>query len=310
MKMPSWLKWPGLVCSIALVVLLSSCGDGRGKSANMNVAEFVFDPGPVSELELKGVLPDGTTSWIGQTVPPSPVPDEKLIARGREVFAKACAACHGAEGQGDGPLLSKIEFNSSPANFTIPLRTIKVRSTQQGTLPTDEDLFRTITRGFPNTAMLSFRNLPADDRWALVHRIKLFWAGKKVKPPVVVEIPKKIPSDPELLAFGRKMYDVCKNCHGSEGMGGTAAAFNATTGKMYPGIAFARDGGKHLFVGASDEDIARTLMTGLSQISPMMNFQPMLYGEEPNLKDIEAGNRKLWGTVYYTRQIIEAGGKK
>ena len=294
------------------LLLLSNCGESTVKPGNASGAggEFVFDPAPFSELQIKGVPADGASSWGALEVPAAPAPDEKSLARGRELYTKACAACHGVEGKGDGLLATKTEFNSQPANFTIPLRSIKIRSTLVGSAPAEADLFRTLTRGLPGSAMLSFRNLNPEDRWALVRRVEDFWRDKKVPAPIAVAIPPKIPASPELLEAGRKMFVVCQNCHGAQALGGPAASFNAATGKMFPAIAFARGGGKFTFGGSSDEDLARTLLTGFSQTSPMMNFQPLLYGEEPNAKELEAGHRKLWGTVYYTRQLIEAQAAK
>lgn len=300
------------IAACVALLLLSGCGESSVKSSNAGGAggEFVFDPAPYSELEIKGVPADGASSWGALEVASAPAPDEKSSVLGRELYAKACAACHGAEGKGDGLLATKVEFNSQPANFTMPLRSIKIRSTLVGSAPAESDLFRTITRGLPGSAMRSFRNLSASERWALVRRVGDFWRDKKIPAPNPVVIPPKIPSSPELLEAGRKMFAVCQNCHGAQALGGTAASFNAATGKMFPAIAFARGGGKFTYGGSSDEDLARTLLTGFSQTSPMMNFQPLLYGDDPKPPDLEAGNRKLWGTVYYSRQLIEAQAAK
>ncbi len=105
---------------------------------------------------------DSAASWSDVAVPPCPPINAKFQARGKELYAKACAACHGDDGLGEGPVATRLNLNSHPANFTKPVASIKIRSTQPGTLPEDEDLFRTLTRGLPGTAMLSFRNLPAD----------------------------------------------------------------------------------------------------------------------------------------------------
>src|SRR5574337_2087133 len=70
-------------------------------------------------------------------------------AQGKALYEKKCVVCHGAEGMGNG----KAEFVlfPKPRNFTKGI--YKIRSTT--TLPTDTDLFRTITRGIPGTAMPS-----------------------------------------------------------------------------------------------------------------------------------------------------------
>src|SRR5204863_3211821 len=107
---------------------------------------------------------DGSTSWTEVRVPAVPASDDKTLAQGKELYTKACAACHGDDGKGEGPLVARLdkepgkEIVPRPANFTLPIRSIKLRSTRAGTLPLDEDLFRSISRGLPGTAMLSFRN--------------------------------------------------------------------------------------------------------------------------------------------------------
>src|SRR3970282_1954049 len=51
-------------------------------------------------------------------------------------------------------------------------------------VPTDVDLFRTISRGMPGSAMPSWGHLTEEERWGLVHYVKSFaekpWV---VKPP-------------------------------------------------------------------------------------------------------------------------------
>jgi mono/diheme cytochrome c family protein len=53
-----------------------------------------------------------------------------------EVFSKQCAACHGAEGKGDGP--AAVAFNPRPADFMNP-ELFRTR--------TDADLAKSITEG-------------------------------------------------------------------------------------------------------------------------------------------------------------------
>ncbi|MEI6232234.1 MAG: c-type cytochrome [Planctomycetota bacterium] len=276
----------------------------RSGSASIN-GEAGFDPGPVIELEIKGVPANGASSWGDVAVSAAPAADEKLLARGKDIYVKACAACHGGEGKGDGVLVTRLNFNSRPANFTTPLASFKLRSTEKGTLPTDEDIFRTLTRGLPGTAMLSFRELPEADRWALVQVVKEFWKGPKKWPAAVPLEPLAVlPKDEKLMEEGRHQFGRwCQNCHGGEGMGGTSFSFSME--RAFPGVVFARGGGKFMLRGSKPEDIVRTLQSGMSGVSPMMSFKPTFYGDEPNAREKAEGDRRMWGTAYYVRKVID-----
>lgn len=308
-KIPMWSFALVLLPLVALLAYTYFSRAGQAGNGGSVDGEFVFDPGPVKELEIKGAAADGTSSWDDIAIPAAPPLDEKLAARGKELYAKACAACHGVDGKGEGPALSRLELNSRPANFTTPVASIKIRSTQKGTLPAREDLFRTLTRGLPGTAMLSFRNLPETDRWALAYRIEEFFVGGKKWPAAVaLEVPKVLPKDDALMAEGnQEFHRWCQNCHGSDALGGTSFAFQMA--RQWPGVAFARRGGKFMLRGSKPEDIVRTLMAGSSGSSPMMSFKPTFYGDEPNAHDMITGDRKLWGTAYYARKLIEDQNK-
>ncbi len=83
---------------------------------------------------------------------------------GREIFQRACAACHGTGGAGDGPaakgLLDEWEQPCPPRDLgRQPLRS--------GTGP--EALHRTLMTGLDGTPMPSFRDSTTEtDRWDLV----------------------------------------------------------------------------------------------------------------------------------------------
>ncbi|MBV8758791.1 MAG: cytochrome c, partial [Deltaproteobacteria bacterium] len=94
---------------------------------------------------------------------PEPTIDGALRARGAQLFAQHCTTCHGARGDGTGP--TAVQLLHPPANFTVG--TYELRTTEHEALPTDVDLFRTITRGVHGTAMPPWFALPERDRWAL-----------------------------------------------------------------------------------------------------------------------------------------------
>lgn len=86
-------------------------------------------------------------------VAPRQAPDP---ARARALFAANCAACHGAQGRGDGPLAKGME--PAPSDFHDEPR-MKMRSIY--------GLYNTIALGVGGTPMRGFAELSEADRWAL-----------------------------------------------------------------------------------------------------------------------------------------------
>ncbi len=142
--------------------------------------------------------------------------DPALKAAGKKIYMRECAACHGVEGDGAGP--GAYILNPRPRN--LQLGVFKLRSTPTGENPTDQDLFKTITRGISSMAgamMPSFQELPAKDRWALVTYVKAVAGIDKAGKPI------DLPTKPRSfdLALGRQVYErlQCAACHGVDGLG-------------------------------------------------------------------------------------------
>lgn len=95
---------------------------------------------------------------------PKMVPD---LARGQALYRSTCAACHGEQGRGDGPLARAL--NPAPVNFTD-----RNRASERSLFALEQ----VIDRGLEGTAMQSFASLPPQDRWALA-----FVAGGFAYPP-------------------------------------------------------------------------------------------------------------------------------
>ena len=104
-----------------------------------------------------------TQPAVVETVRVNPVaPNSESIAAGQALFSASCAACHGVEGKGDGPV--GLTLNPRPADL------------RQHAIPgihTDAQLFEWITNGFPGSRMPAFKNTLSDtDRWNLVNFIR------------------------------------------------------------------------------------------------------------------------------------------
>ncbi|HVN64941.1 MAG TPA: c-type cytochrome [Candidatus Binataceae bacterium] len=154
---------------------------------------------------------------------PEPAATKELLANGREVYDARCAVCHGEHGDGKGPQADKLD--PVPRDFTRGVYAF--RSTPSGSLPTDEDIWKTISDGLHGTAMVPWVSLSERDRWALVAYLKTFSASFSAKPAgKSIAIPATPAVTPKLVAEGKTLYKDagCVSCHGTEGRGdGTSA---------------------------------------------------------------------------------------
>ena len=206
-----------------------------------------------------------------------------LRARGKAVYDRQCAACHGTGGRGDGE--AAYLLYPKPRDFTTG--NYRLVSTWER-VPTDEDLYLTISRGMPGSAMPSWGHLPEEERWALVHYIKSFAA----KPWTIASAgdPKgegqagtgliRVPPAPPFTAAARKLAleryaDACASCHGPAGKGDGAEAQKDDLG--YP--TRPRDLTLGVFKGAADPArLYRRIVAGLP--GTPMPMSDWAYGDE------------------------------
>jgi cytochrome c oxidase cbb3-type subunit I/II len=140
------------------------------------------------------------------------------IARGKEVYLRRCVGCHGEKGDGNGPAATFL--NPRPRDFRDAV--FKFRVTPSGALPTEGDLYRTITRGIRGTAMPPWHEIPEKDRLAVILFVKTFsplWKEKSLK-AAPITLPDPPPPSEEIIAQGEKVYineGRCWNCHGGPG---------------------------------------------------------------------------------------------
>jgi mono/diheme cytochrome c family protein len=163
-------------------------------------------------------------SWEPSQHPPG---TSQLLENGRRTYEKQCAPCHGPTGRGDGP--AAYLLFPRPRDFTAAR--YRLVSTWEG-VPTDDDLFRTISRGIPGSAMPSWSHLSEEERWGLVYYVKTFAKTPiKVAPTKEpdkegnggtgeIEVPPEPPYTAQAREHARSMYkDACASCHGAEGRG-------------------------------------------------------------------------------------------
>ena len=134
---------------------------------------------------------------------------------GREIYQQRCSWCHGNEGRGDGP--SAVGMFPPPRDLVRA--DYKIRSTPHGQLPTDDDIFNVISRGFPGTPMEGWNAiLDEEDIWNLVSYVKSLSPRFEDEP--------RNPLDPPPLSQidvdrGERIYKdaKCTLCHGVAGRG-------------------------------------------------------------------------------------------
>jgi cytochrome c oxidase cbb3-type subunit I/II len=202
---------------------------------------------------------------------------QELLTLGREVYNTRCVGCHGKTGDGNG--VAATFLSPRPRNFTLGV--FKFRTTQSGSLPTDGDLYRTVTRGVRWTAMPTWHELPDKERLAVVTFIKTFssrWKDEQPEPAATINDPPK--ATPALVARGKDLYvkAKCFQCHGDGGKGDGVSAPDLTDDLKFP--IRPADFTRGQFKGGSTvRDIFRTMTLGLDG-TPMPSFGDSMSEEE------------------------------
>jgi cytochrome c oxidase cbb3-type subunit 2 len=204
------------------------------------------------------------------------------INPGRILYDTHCAICHGVNGNGQGAAAPL--FQTRPRDFTKG--EYKIKSTPSGSLPTDDDLARSIKFGLPGTAMLPQTVLTDDEIRAVVTYIKTFSPKfARAQPDKPIPLPSAPPPSPERMAEGKAAYQKaqCHQCHGLEGKGDGILAKDLA---IKPADLTRRP----LKSGPTPSDIARTILTGFDGTS-MPPYQFVLEEQD------------LWNIAYYIHSL-------
>ena len=193
--------------------------------------------------------------------------------KGKVVYEQSCGHCHGTEGRGDGSAAENLL--PRPRDFTRGL--YKIRSTESGELPTDQDLFDIITEGMPGSSMPGWEtSLSADERWEVVAYIKTFHNGFKESeaPPRVISLKDKIPYSEQSVEIGKSLYTElgCVECHGNVGRGDGTSAPTLTDSWDFQTWPANLTQSWNFRGGAETEDIFKRFIGGIAG-SPMPAFE-------------------------------------
>jgi cytochrome c oxidase cbb3-type subunit 2 len=233
---------------------------------------------------------------------------------GKAIYEQRCVQCHGAAGRGDGAAAPALL--PRPRDFTAAQ--FKLRTTETGSLPTDEDLIRVITKGVPGTSMPGWEPfLSPDEITAVAGYIKSF------SPRFASDRPQPIPAgstfpapSPQNIAAGKAVFEKlrCGACHGTDGKGTGAIATDLRD-----------DGGRPLPAtnltepwtfrgGSTPQDVYLRFRTGMNG-TPMPSFIDA--ASEPEMKNLALyvltlARKPVWDmdaaevTAFYQAQAAEA----
>lgn len=235
-------------------------------------------------LLAAGLLTAGLLVNAALALKPRETPE--TIARGKAIYARACVFCHGIHGKGDGPAALFIGAYTGPRPKDFTREDYKFRSTASGRLPTDDDLFRTLTKGIPGF-MPSFQSFTEQERWEVIAYIKTFAPGfqENEATAMILSTP-PIATSPESISRGRSVYleQKCEACHGPDGKGdGQLALAGELTDARGMALAPADLTMPRSFKnGALPKDIVRTFLTGLDG-TPMPSYEAAFEGHEDDL---------------------------
>ncbi|MBL9139023.1 MAG: c-type cytochrome [Verrucomicrobiales bacterium] len=240
---------------------------------------------------LAGAFAPATTSAAD-----SPTP-------GQAVYTQHCAACHGTNGDGNGP--ASVWLFPRPRDFSAGQ--FKIKSTPGQSLPTDDDLLASVTRGLAGSSMPSFSYLDETERREVVLYVKQLTAYRDKSGKLInwfeeaaakgtmgkpVEVPAEPAAGVQELTLGRDIYQKmqCALCHGETGAGdGT----QVPTLKDAAGLAIRpRDFNTGLFRGGhTGRDLYLRINNGLPG-TPMIPYGDDLLKPE-----------ERWALVHYVQSL-------
>lgn len=239
-----------------------------------------------------------------------PVLTKDLFERGKNLYQKQCAVCHGPEGQADGK--AAFLLSPKPRNFVADKFRLVSTTNMEAT---DEDLYTTITRGMPGSAMPPWEHLSSSDRWALIWYVRYLsqsqqdpanqeavrkdeipwdkvvqFATKTIAAQDLIQLTSEPAVSPEGLQRGKELFAAsCAGCHGPTGKGdGGQQMIDKLGYNVRP-----RDLTAGIFKGSSSsEDLYKRMVGGLPG-SPMPGYTGALTQEQ------------IWDLIHFVQKLSD-----
>jgi mono/diheme cytochrome c family protein len=240
---------------------------------------------------------------LGGVMPRTPAAESAVIPTGKGVYDQHCAACHGAEGDGNGS--AAVWLFPKPRNFSAGL--FKIQSTPSGSLPSDADLYRSISQGLGGSSMPAFQYLSERELLDVVEYVKHLTAvigpdGRRVNRFEEAAVngtlgtPITVPPEPPLtfdsITRGREVYVrlQCNSCHGETGAGDGPSA--PTLKDSFGVVIHPRDFNTDLFRGGSTgQDLYTRIAVGLGG-TPMVAYPDEVLNSDDR-----------WALVHYVQSL-------
>jgi len=135
--------------------------------------------------------------------------------KGEKIYNQYCVACHGVNGNGQGPKVNRLKVK--PTDFTSGI--FKFKSTSYGTPPTNNDIISTLKLGVRTTSMLPQWQL-SDQQMESVAEYVLSFSKQNLKTVMPILIPDAPEKTQTILEKGKELYQKnCATCHGAGGKG-------------------------------------------------------------------------------------------
>ncbi len=271
--------------------------------------------GEASVADAQATTRPASGSGSGESVPRRRVPNDPVQARGKELYTKYCAICHGDQGDGTGKFAYLM--NPRPRNF---LDGDFKLSTTQNRIPTEADLVRTISFGMPGSAMPPWEHLPLTDLQALARYVRTFhldgtaqrlqkWVAEgalaeadmdaervaRTEPGPPLVVPPEPPFGKIRWFRGRRLYiENCASCHGADGNPVPEAVKFDEEGYPVPPRSFVNG----IFKGGSDgHQLYARIFKGMKG-TPMPASEGAYSGDE------------MWDIIHYVQSLARAGAQE